>query len=97
MPRRRATNGALARLSTVTGAIGVATIAAVGILGVYVGRALPGHHAAPATGSTATSGRNNQASGNSGSSGNSGQGAINPPSTSTQGTSLPPPVTSGAS
>ena len=33
-------------LSSITAAIGVATIAAVGILGVYVGKALPGHHAA---------------------------------------------------
>ena len=110
-------DGALARLSTVTGAIGVATVAAVGILGVYVGKALPGHHAAPATGTTATSGGGsqvaaNQGSGNSGgnntgnnntggnsggNSGNSGQGAINPSSTPTQGTSIPPPVTSGSS
>jgi hypothetical protein len=87
-------DGALARVSTITGAVGVATIAAVGILGVYVGKALPGHHAAPATGTTATSDGGTQVSGTSGT---NGQVAINPPSTPTQGTSLPPPVTSGSS
>ncbi len=86
-------DGALSRLSSITGAIGLATIAAVGILGVYVGKALPGHHAAPATSSSS----GNQVSTNSGNSGNSGQGAINPSSTPTQGTSLPAPVTSGSS
>ena len=87
-------DGARSRLSSITGAIGVATIAAVGILGVYVGKALPGHHAAPTTGSTATTGGGGQAAGTGGT---SGQGAINPPSTPTQGTSLPAPVTSGSS
>jgi hypothetical protein len=90
-------DGALARLSTITGAVGVATIAAVCILGVYVGKALPGHHAAPATGTTATSAGGTQVPGTSGTSSNGGQGAINPPSTPTQGTSLQPPVTSGSS
>jgi len=90
-------DGARSRLSSITGAIGVATIAAVGILGVYVGKALPGHHAAPTTGSTATTGGGGQAAGTGGTGGTSGQGAINPPSTPTQGTSLPAPVTSGSS
>ena len=93
-------DGALARLSSVTAGIGVATVAAVGILGVYVGKALPGHHAAPATGTAATSGGGPQVagtSGNSGNSGNSGQGAINPPSTPTQSAPAPAPVTSGSS
>ena len=35
-------DGALSRLSSITAAIGVAIIAAVGALGVYVGKALPG-------------------------------------------------------
>jgi len=90
-------DGALARLSSVTAGIGVATVAAVGILGVYVGKALPGHHAAAATGNSAPSSTAGQVSGNSGNSGNSGQGAINPPSTPTQSAPAPAPVTSGSS
>ena len=47
--RRRAASlrrdGALNRLSSITGSIAVATIAAVAALGVYVAKALPGHHA----------------------------------------------------
>ena len=39
-------DGALNRLSSITGSIAIATIAAVGALGVYVAKALPGHHAA---------------------------------------------------
>jgi hypothetical protein len=89
-------DGALSRLTNITAAIGVAIIAAVGALGVYVGRALPGHHAAPTAGNSTPN--NGVPAGNSGTpAGNSGQGAINPPSTPTQGASLPAPVTSGSS
>jgi hypothetical protein len=97
-------DGALSRLSTITGAVGVATIAAVGILGVYVGKALPGHNAAATTtgggtssGTTGPVSGSSGSSGNSGNSGNSGQGAINPPSTPTQSAPAPAPVTSGSS
>jgi hypothetical protein len=94
-------DGALARLSTITGAIGVGVIVAVGALGAYVGRALPGHHAATSTGTvgSSTSTGNSGTSGNSGNSGNSGsgQGGLNPPATSPQSTSQPAPVTSGSS
>ncbi len=90
-------DGALTRLSSITAAIGVGTIAAVGILGIYVGRALPGHHAASTTGSSTPSGSTGHVSGNSGNSGNSGQGAINPPSTPTQSAPAQAPVTSGSS
>jgi hypothetical protein len=93
-------DGALSRLSTITAAVGVATIVAVGILGVYVGKALPGHNAAATTSggtSSGTAGQVSGDSGNSGNSGNSGQGAINPPSTPTQRAPAPAPVTSGSS
>jgi len=87
-------DGALSRLSNITAAIGVAIIAAVGALGVYVGKALPGHHAATST----STGNGGLPSGNSGApAGNSGPGALNPPSTPTQGASAPAPVTSGSS
>ena len=89
-------DGALSRLTNITAAIGVAIIAAVGALGMYVGRALPGHHAASTPGSSTPN--SGVPAGNSGvPAGNSGQGAINPPSTPTQGASLPAPVTSGSS
>jgi hypothetical protein len=87
-------DSALNRLSSITGAIAVATIAAVGALGVYVGKALPGHHAPSSTGASTASVP----------SGNSGQGvgassspnSLNPPSTPPQASSTPPPVTSGS-
>jgi hypothetical protein len=87
---------ALARLSTITGGIGIAVVVAVGAIGVYVGKALPGHHATPASNSSVGQG--------SGVAGNSGQGgaaapsgSLNPPSSLPQGTSQPAPVTSGSS
>jgi hypothetical protein len=82
-------DAALERLSAITAGICVATIAAVGALGVYVAKALPGHHTGQTTGTTATSGNSGTSSG----SGNS----INPPNTAPQGASLPAPVTSGSS
>jgi len=92
-------DGALVRLSNITAAIGVAIVVAVGALGVYVGKALPGHHAASTTGNSAPN--SGVPAGNSGApagnSGNSGQGGINPPSSAPQGASLPAPVTSGSS
>jgi hypothetical protein len=91
-------DGALVRLSNITAAIGVAIIAAVGALGIYVGKALPGHHAASTSGTSTSTGNSGAATGNSGgATGISGQGALNPPSTPTQGASLPAPVTSGSS
>ena len=45
-------DGALNRLSSITGSIAVATIAAVGALGIYVAKALPGHHAGSSAGAT---------------------------------------------
>jgi len=85
-------DAAVERLTAITAGIGVASIAAVGALGVYVAKALPGHHAPTASGATTSSGT----TGNSGS-GSSGASSLNPPSSATQGASLPAPVTSGAS
>ena len=84
---------AMRRLSGITTGIAVATATAVGILGVYVGKALPGHHSQPATGTAAT-GNTGQSTGATSSSAQSG---INPPSTPTQGTSGSAPVVTGAS
>lgn len=46
-PKRR--DLGLARVSKVTKRIAVATVASVGILGLYVSRSLPGHASTPAT------------------------------------------------
>ena len=94
--RRRAAiqrrDGAYTRLSGITAGIGIGAIAAVGVLGVYVGRALPGHHSAPAN--SAGSGLSQSPAA---STGNTGTQGINPPSTPVQNTPAPAPVTSGAS
>jgi hypothetical protein len=47
-------DNALRRLRTVTKGIAVATAAAVGVLGLYVSKALPGHAATHTSQSTAT-------------------------------------------
>ncbi len=85
-------DGALARVSSITAAVGVAIIAGVGALGIYVGKALPGHRAASTTGTSAPSGNSGTGPSSSGA-----QGSINPPSTPTQGASVPAPVTTGSS
>lgn len=88
-------DGALARLSSLTAAIGVAIIVALGVLGLYVGRALPGHQSHSTTGSSSSAG--STTAGGTGTSSAASQGGLNPASTPTQSTSLPPPVVSGAS
>jgi hypothetical protein len=85
---------ALNRLSSITGSIAVVTIAAVAALGIYVAKALPGHHAGASTGatsSTAPAGNTGQGTGAASSS-----NSLNPPSTPPTATSAPPPVTSGS-
>lgn len=85
-------DGALNRLSSITGSIAIATVAAVGALGIYVAKALPGHHAGASTGATTTT----VPSGNSGNGGVGASNSLNPPSTPPQAASAPPPVTSGS-
>jgi len=96
--RRRAASlrrdGALNRLSSITGAIAVATIAAVAALGIYVGKALPGHHAPSSAG--ATNATVPPGTGNSGAGVSSSPNSLKPPSTSPQASSAHPPVTSGS-
>jgi hypothetical protein len=85
-------DSALTRLSSITAAIGVATIVAVGALGIYVGKAVPGHHATSTAGTSTTSGNSGQGTGVS-----SSQNALNPPSTAPQAAPAAAPVTSGSS
>jgi hypothetical protein len=86
---------ALARLSTITGGIGLAVVLAVGAIGVYVGKVLPGHHATPAVNNV---GQGGGIAGNTGQgSATAGSGSLNPPSSLPQSTSQPAPVTSGSS
>lgn len=86
-------DGALNRLTSITGSIAIATIAAVAALGVYVAKALPGHHTGSSTGTTTTvpAGNTGQGAGASSSS-----NSLNPPPTSPAPASAPPPVTSGS-
>ena len=90
--RRR--DGALHRSSRITGSIAVATIAAVGALGVYVAKALPGHQAGSNTVSKATVPAGNGAQGAAATSNSST--ALSPPSAPPQAASAPPRVTSGS-
>ncbi len=98
--RRHAAAGrrddALARLSTITGGIGVAVVLAVGAIGVYVGKALPGHHAT--TGSSSSTGTGGTVAGDTGPGGGaaSGSASLNPPASAPQSARLPAPVTSGS-
>lgn len=88
-------DGALNRLSSLTSAIAIGTIAAVGALGIYVAKAVPGHHSGANTATanaTATSGNSGQNTGSSGSS-----NGLNPPSTAPQSAVAPAPVVSGSS
>jgi hypothetical protein len=87
-------DGALNRLSSITAAIAVATAAAVGALGVYVAKTLPGHHPGASTGMTTSTlpvGNTGQGAGTS-----SSPNALNPPSTLPTAASAPAPVTSGS-
>ncbi len=87
-------DGALNRLSSITGSIAVATIAAVGALGIYVAKALPGHHAGSSAG--ATTATVPAANSGVGAGASSSPNSLNPPSTPPQAASVPPPVTSGS-
>jgi len=54
---RNQRDAALERVGTITKAIGVASVAAVAVIGIYVSRALPGHSATPtSTGAGTVSG-----------------------------------------
>ena len=83
-------DGALNRLSTITRGIVVASLAAVGAMGIYVAKALPGHHATTTT--SVSSGGNANGGGTSNSA-----NSLNPPSSSPTAASTPAPVTSGGS
>jgi hypothetical protein len=71
--------------------VGVVTVSGVGIMAVYVAKALPGHHASANTQTAATNGGTTAPA-----QGSTGQSSLNPASTPTQQASTPPPVTSGA-
>ena len=83
-------DGALNRLSTITGSIAVASLAAVAAMGIYVAKALPGHHATTTTSVSSGSSAN-------GGGASSSANTLNPPSSSPTAASTPPPVTSGVS
>lgn len=72
--------------------VAVVTVLSVGIVAVYVSKALPGHQ----SGATATSNTSSGAGSATAPAASTGQSSLNPASTPTQSASTPAPVTSGA-
>lgn len=94
-------NGAMDRLRTITATVAVLTVSSVGIVAVYVSKALPGHQAHTTTNSSATNSSGPNSATNGGGvatapSSSAGGNSLNPASTPTQPATSPPPVTSGA-
>src|ERR1700722_10206154 len=93
--RRRAASlrrdGALNRLSSITGAIAVATIAAVAALGIYVGKALPGHHAPSTAGATTATVPPVTGTSGAGAGASSSPNSLNPPSSPPRASTAQPP------
>lgn len=85
-------NGAMDRLRTITATVAVLTLSSVGIVAVYVAKALPGHQAH----STSNSSTNGSGGVGTAPPVSNGQGSLNPASTPTQPATTPAPVTSGA-
>lgn len=113
-PRDRIARGrrdaSLVRVGTVTKTMGAGIVAAVGVLGIYVAKAFPGHHAgtptatAPSSGAgqsstTATAPTTSPAAAGTAAPASSAptEPTLTPPSAPPVRTSTPPPVTSGSS
>ncbi len=77
---------ALSRLATINRSIGAAALVATGVLGLYLGKALPGHQA-----STQSQSSQSQSTDSSGSN------TLTPPASAPVQTQQPAPVVSGAS
>ncbi|HVA08570.1 MAG TPA: hypothetical protein VNG12_17695 [Acidimicrobiales bacterium] len=91
---RRRRDESLGRVTTMTKTIGVSILAATGILGLYISKALPGHSTtAPSVTSNVASSNSN---GNTGS-GASTSGGLAPPSSPPVQSQQPAPVVSGSS
>jgi len=90
-------DASLVRVGSITKSIGVGVVAAVGVLGLYVSKALPGHHASvPATQTPAAS-QGSSGPTTPGSSSPASSSALTPPTSPPARTRAPAPVTSGAS
>jgi hypothetical protein len=90
-------DASLDRLSRVTGKIALAVVALVVALGLYISRALPGHHAAPSVSSESGSTASGAAPTAPTSQSQSGTPSIAPPTSPPINTSAPPQVATGAS
>jgi hypothetical protein len=88
-------DAAIERVGSLTKGIAVASVAAVAVLGVYMSRAVPGHHATPAGAATTPSG-GGQSTGGDSSAGQSSGGLAAPNSPPVQ-SQQPTPVVSGSS
>lgn len=101
-------DASLLRISSLTRAIGAAVVVAVGVVGIYVSRAFPGHSTtAPGTatassspgsaGSSAAGGGGAAAIGGGGTVPGSSSAGLSAPSSAPAASPAPPPVVSGAS
>ena len=82
---------ALSRIATINRSIVVAALVMTGVLGLYLSKALPGHHAATQSQATQDQSAQSQSTGSSGSS------QLAPPASAPVQTQQPAPVVSGAS
>lgn len=91
-------DAAIERSRSITKAIGVASVAAVAVFGVYVSRAFPGHSTTPA-GATSASGSQsaNGYASNGGNSGSQSSGNLAPPNNPPAQSYQQAPVVSGSS
>ena len=83
----------VARITKVTKAVGIGVLATTGALGLYLGKALPGHQAATQGSSTSTSNGGSTQS----STGAASSGQLGPPSSPPTHSQQSAPVVSGAS
>ncbi|HEY4948026.1 MAG TPA: hypothetical protein VII19_09005 [Acidimicrobiales bacterium] len=93
-------DAAFERTGSITKTIGVASVAAVAVFGIYLSRALPGHTSTPAASTSgSTSGGSTSGGSTSGgqSSGGYSSGNVAPPYSAPVQTQQPAPVVSGSS
>jgi hypothetical protein len=85
----------LGRIAKITKTLGIGLLAATGVLGLYLSKALPGHQTATGSPSTSVPASNSASAGSSTAGASSGQ--LSPPSAPPVRAQQPAPVVSGAS
>src|SRR5665213_18334 len=85
----------LARINTLTKSVGIGVLAVTGVLGLYLGKALPGHSSSPS--STSSPAANTTQTGSAGSANTSSSGQLAPPSSPPVQSQQQAPVVTGSS